>query len=34
MESFYGTVNNGKLILEAREAFREEIRRHEGRQIV
>lgn len=34
MEAFYGTVEHGKLILEAREAFREEIRRHEGRQIV
>lgn len=34
MEAFYGTVDNGKLILDAREAFIEEIRKHECKQIV
>jgi hypothetical protein len=34
VDTFFGAVDNGKLILEAREAFIEEIRKHEGKQIV
>lgn len=34
MERFYGTVSDGRLVLDARQAFIEAVRTLEGRQIV
>ena len=34
MERFYGTVSDGRLVLDARQAFIEAVRTLEGRQVV